>query len=125
MAIDCAINSDEQAQIQVLRKEIHELKEKLQKVTEELEESKTKVEEAEKKEASKKEDIPTVTQPTDDKASEKATKAEERIERLQQINASMQQMFVEKMEKANLEHDLQVQRLKIEIAQLNTEIAKQ
>ena len=52
------------------------------------------------------------------------TKSEERIERLQQINTSMQQMFVEKMEKANIEHESHVQMLKIQIAQLNTEIAK-
>ena len=40
MAIDCAINSDEQAQIQVLKKEIRELKSNLEEVTTQLEESK-------------------------------------------------------------------------------------
>ena len=40
MAIDCAINSDEQAQIQILKKEIRELKSNLEEVTTQLEESK-------------------------------------------------------------------------------------
>ena len=40
MAIDCVINSDEQAQIQVLKKEIRELKSNLEEVTTQLEESK-------------------------------------------------------------------------------------
>ena len=40
MAIDCAINSDEQAQILVLKKEIRDLKGKLEEVTNQLEESK-------------------------------------------------------------------------------------
>jgi len=34
-------------------------------------------------------------------------------------------MFVENSEKAKIEHDSLVQALKLEIAQLNTEIAKQ
>ena len=36
MAIDCAINSDEQAQMQILKKEIRELKSNLEEVTTQL-----------------------------------------------------------------------------------------
>ena len=79
MAIDCAINSDEQAQILVLRKEIHELKSRLETVTAELEESKKKKaeEETKKVEESKK------LEEASDSGKTTATKAEERIERLQ------------------------------------------
>ena len=52
-------------------------------------------------------------------------KTEERIERLQTINSSMQQMFVTNMEKAKIESDSQMSQLKIQVAQLNTELAKE
>jgi len=48
----------------------------------------------------------------------------ERIERLQSINSSMQQVFDEKADKIKLESDNERQKLKLEIAKLNTQIAK-
>ena len=45
---------------------------------------------------------------------------DERIKRLQSINASMQQVFDEKADKIKLEADAERQKLKLEIAQLNT-----
>ena len=50
---------------------------------------------------------------------EKAT-TDERIQRLQSINSSMQQVFDEKADKIKLEADAERQKLKLEIAQLNT-----
>ena len=49
---------------------------------------------------------------------------DERIKRLQSINASMQQVFDEKADKIKLEADAERQKLKLEIAQLNTQVAK-
>ena len=45
---------------------------------------------------------------------------DERIKRLQSINVSMQQVFDEKADKIKLEADAERQKLKLEIAQLNT-----
>ena len=57
-------------------------------------------------------------------ASEK-TQYEERINRLQSINDSMQQIFDANLEKAKIEQEAQIKQLKLEIASLNTQMAKQ
>ena len=128
MAIDCAINSDEQAQILTLRTEINELKSKLVEVTNQLEESKeqkviqpsimlteTVTEVAEEDNANIIEQTNKLFE-LETKVAESVTekaKTDERIERLQSINMSMQQMFDTNLEKAKIESDGQMQQMKI------------
>ena len=128
MAIDCAINSDEQAQILTLRTEINELKSKLVEVTAQLEESKeqkvvqpsimlteTVTEAAEEDNANIIEQTNKLFE-LETKVAESVTekaKTDERIERLQSINMSMQQMFDTNLEKAKIESDGQMQQMKI------------
>ena len=51
-------------------------------------------------------------------------KTDERIERLQAINTSMQQMYDSSSAKLKQEHENEVKKLNIQIASLNTELAK-